>query len=130
MNPGASRPSILVVEDERPVRRAVVRILTGFDFDAIEAANGAEAIATVRARPVDLVLCDIRMPDMAGPDVVRELKAIRPDIGVLFMTGYAGSALPPEVAYDPDLVIQKPFGPDELHERITKRLPRAKPSLG
>jgi signal transduction histidine kinase/CheY-like chemotaxis protein len=81
--------SILVVEDELPVRAVAVRVLTNAGFTVLDAATPAEAIAIFERRPdIALLLTDVVMPDMRGPDLARHLLATRPHLKVLLMSGY------------------------------------------
>ncbi len=83
--------TILVVEDEEPVRRLCARILRGLGYAVLEAADGAEGLAHVRGdakREIRLVLTDMVMPKTSGWDLSRQVAEIREDIPVLFVSGY------------------------------------------
>jgi hypothetical protein len=83
--------TVLVVEDEDNLRALTERILTRNNYQVITAANGAEALAVARqhAGPIDLLLTDVVMPQMLGHDLAQELLASRPDLRVVYMSGYA-----------------------------------------
>ena len=82
--------TILVVEDETTVRRLTVRYLTSLGYRVLEARNGDEALHLVRAHvgPLDLVLTDVIMPRMGGPEMVEQLRVQLPKIKVLYMSGF------------------------------------------
>jgi signal transduction histidine kinase/ActR/RegA family two-component response regulator len=85
--PGAR---ILLVEDDPRVRAATVGALEDLDYEPVACDGGAEAIALFDASPFDLVISDVIMPEMTGPELIRHLKGKRDDFAVLFVTGYVG----------------------------------------
>jgi DNA-binding NtrC family response regulator len=82
---------ILVVDDEELYRRALERILGRVGHSVSTARNAAEAMAVVTSSPLDLVLCDVKMPGISGLELVRQIKDIHPDLPCIVVTGY-GSA--------------------------------------
>ncbi len=117
--------TILVVEDEEPVRRMTCTALERNGYRILQAADGAEALAIARRHQgsLDLVLTDLIMPEMGGVALVERLQKERPGIGVLFMSGYAHSgdweAL--EVPAGAPL-LEKPFGPREVNRKVRQTL--------
>lgn len=105
------RGTVLLVEDEPAVRGALRRVLMRGGFEVIEATHGAEALTLWHADPsrIALVLSDVRMPVLSGPDLVRQLRAAGSRTPVLLMSGFADEELvrdlPPNVAQ----VLAKPF---------------------
>ena len=85
--PGAR---ILVVEDDPRVRTSTVEALQDLDYDPVACASGEEAIKAFDEQKFDLVISDVIMPEMTGPELIRNLKAKRGDFAVLFVTGYVG----------------------------------------
>jgi PAS domain S-box-containing protein len=79
---------LLVIDDETAVRRTVVDLLRTAGHQVIEAAGGAAGIASLDGRPFDLVLTDLGMPEVTGWDVARAVKATRPEVPVVLMTGW------------------------------------------
>lgn len=80
---------IMVVEDEDGVRTLVTRLLTREGYEVVAAANGPEALDRLnQTRDVDLIVTDIVMPGMRGTDMVDIIRKERPEIPVLFITGY------------------------------------------
>lgn len=121
----ANKETILLVEDDDMVRRVAVRVLRNKGFSVISAASGIEAIevATRHVGPIDLLLTDLVMPKMSGDKLAKELGPRRPEMRILFTSGYA------EAAHDHGLgpganFLQKPYLPQQLVERIRKVLDR------
>ena len=86
--PGAR---ILLVEDDPRVRTATVGALEDLDYEPVACGSGAEAIELFAAEHFDLVISDVIMPEMTGPELIRHLKSTSPhDFAVLFVTGYVG----------------------------------------
>ncbi|HYX46307.1 MAG TPA: ATP-binding protein [Sphingomicrobium sp.] len=82
---------ILLVEDDPRVRTATVGALEDLDYEPVACGSGAEAIELFRAEHFDLVISDVIMPEMTGPELIRHLKSTSPhDFAVLFVTGYVG----------------------------------------
>jgi DNA-binding NtrC family response regulator len=107
--------TILVVDDNEAHRELMRAALAGADFAVVTAAGGAEALETVRAKPVSLVLTDQQMPQMSGLELLRTLRELRPRLPVVMVTGYGTveSAVDAMKAGAADF-IQKPFSPEEL----------------
>jgi CheY-like chemotaxis protein len=85
--PGAR---ILVVEDDPRVRTSTVEALQDLDYDPVACASGEEAMRLFDQQTFDLVISDVIMPEMTGPELIRALKEKRQDFAVLFVTGYVG----------------------------------------
>jgi hypothetical protein len=118
--------TVLVVEDQRHVRKLTCAILEEFGYQTLEAAHGEEALrlATDHKGRLDLVLTDVIMPGMNGPELANRLKAIR-RTPVLFMSGYSRSV---ERGHDPEAAyIRKPFTPDSLAQKVREVLDATNP---
>jgi CheY-like chemotaxis protein len=87
--PGAR---ILLVEDDPRVRTSTVEALQDLDYDPVACSSGEEAIRLFDERTFDLVISDVIMPEMTGPELIRILKKKRDDFAVLFVTGYVGES--------------------------------------
>ncbi|MFN8631311.1 MAG: PAS domain S-box protein [Chloroflexota bacterium] len=89
----SERLTVLVVEDEESVRTLAVRMLERAGYRVLQAPNGAAAVSLVgtRLEEVDVLLSDIVMPGMRGPELYEVLRAARPDLPAVFMTGYSAS---------------------------------------
>jgi two-component system, cell cycle sensor histidine kinase and response regulator CckA len=118
--------TVLVVEDEPEVRNVTLRILKREGLRAIGAGSAEEARALMRehGREIDLVISDIVMPGMNGPELVQSLRAEVPDLRVLFVSGYTShSALSNTGGDDPRTsLLPKPFTPDALVAALAKLL--------
>jgi len=116
--------TILLVDDEDVVRGLVRRVLAERGYTVLEARNGSEALSVAeRANgSIDLVVTDVVMPHLGGPEMVERLVQVRPDLKVLFISGYTGQAtsfygIEPSRAF-----LQKPFTPQALAEAVRSAL--------
>jgi signal transduction histidine kinase len=113
--------TILIVEDEPAVRRMASRALRAQGYAVLEAANGAEALDVLSraAGPVDLVLSDVVMPVLNGRELSERLAADRPEIRVLFMSGYTDDDIVRRGLLQPGApFLQKPFVPADLSRKV------------
>jgi two-component system, cell cycle sensor histidine kinase and response regulator CckA len=112
--PGPTLATILVVDDVSIVLKLVVKILQASNFFVLGAASGPAAmtLADAYTGAIDLLLSDIHMPGMSGPDLGEALKRSRPDMRVMFMSGFVGGDL--LVLNYGWAFIQKPFVPVKL----------------
>jgi len=111
--------TILVVEDDAAILKLVQVILQDASFEVLVAssANDALRVAADFSRTIHLLLSDIMMPDMCGPDLAAALKQRRPEMRVMLMSGYADGAM--LVLNHGWHFIQKPFLPSALVGRVT-----------
>lgn len=115
--PSARRGSgrVLVVEDEPLVRDLTTRILRGAGFEVRAVAGAAEAERVASEADFDAVLTDVVMPGMNGVELARQLRARRPGLPVVFMTGYTDERmLPPGTAIEDGSMLRKPFSASEV----------------
>ena len=116
---------VLVIDDERAVREAVIDILEMEGIDVLTAANGDEGIALYKtqAQDIDLVLLDLSMPGKSGHETFLELQQFDPNVRILLSSGYSeadatrGFARPPLVGF-----LQKPYRLDAFIRRLRKFL--------
>jgi CheY-like chemotaxis protein len=109
--------TVLVVEDEAALREVTSRILTRSGYRVITAANGGEAIDIARQHEgeIHLLITDVVMPQMLGKETAERIRAIKPEIEVLFMSGYARPVLASQGRLDPNVaLIEKPFSEVDL----------------
>ena len=121
--------TVLVVEDEPRVRRLAVLGLRAHGYSVLEAGDGAEAIELAgRVGPsIDLIVSDVMMPGMSGPEVLRQLAVIAPRARALLMSGHAESTvLSPETAARHDF-LPKPFTPERLARKVREVLDGGSP---
>jgi signal transduction histidine kinase len=117
--PGAR---ILLVEDDPRVRAATVGALEDLDYEPVACASGAEAIELFDNSTFDLVISDVIMPEMTGPELIRILKARKPEIAVLFVTGYVGEGESEDlIGYE---LLRKPFTVGALASSVAAALAR------
>jgi PAS domain S-box-containing protein len=113
--------TVLLVEDESAVRTLAARVLRAHGYTVLEAADGNEALRVAQkyAGLIDLVLTDVVMPQMSGQALVEHLRVVRPDIKVLFMSGYAEDMIVHHGKLDPGIsLLQKPFSPAALVHKV------------
>ncbi len=113
--------TILLVEDEEAVRGFAARALRMRGYQVLEASGGAEALEILRkaAAPVHLLITDVVMPNMDGPTLVRAVRQIRPDMPVIFMSGYAEDAFRRNDEKAENLhFLPKPFGLKQLAAKV------------
>jgi two-component system KDP operon response regulator KdpE len=110
--------TVLVVEDERPLLRALAMNLTARGFDVIEADSGTRALTAVAAREPDVILLDLGLPDMDGVDVIRGIReyAMTPIIVLSARTGSSDKVAALDIGADD--YVTKPFSIDELLARV------------
>jgi len=113
--------NILLVDDHKPFRDSLAKILGGEGFRVFPASDGEEALDILRKEFIHLVLTDLKMPKMDGTELLKVAKTIRPDIEVLLITGYgtvdtAVTAMK-DGAFD---YIEKPFKPREILKLVRK----------
>jgi signal transduction histidine kinase/CheY-like chemotaxis protein len=109
--------TVLVVEDEEALREVTKRILTRNGYRVISAANGPEAlkIAGDHQGEIHLLVTDVVMPQMLGKEVAEKMALLKPEIEVLFMSGYARPALASQGRLEPNVaLVEKPFSEAEL----------------
>jgi PAS domain S-box-containing protein len=114
--------TILVVEDEDVVRHLAVRALTHAGFTVITATHGRDGLDVAEAHPgvIDLVVTDIVMPEMGGPEMVTQLRKTRPAAAILYTSGYTGDRDLSDWIRDAEVpFLAKPYSPAELVDMAT-----------
>lgn len=114
-NTEGAKARILVIDDEEVIRSLFKETLKEQGHVVITAANGAEGIQQVRQQEFDLVFLDLKLPDMEGPEVFREIKKIKPSLLVTIITGYPESEMMERAMKEgPMGVMSKPFGYSDI----------------
>lgn len=124
-NDDAVTETVLVVEDNAAVRTIVQRMLGSRGYAVLTAADGQEALAILHSArtAIDIVLCDIVMPDLSGSEIVRRIQARSGDTRALFMSGHASQALTQDGKLGIGAAfIQKPFTPSSLARKLREVL--------
>jgi two-component system response regulator PilR (NtrC family) len=121
--PDRRRPRILVVDDERSMRELLAIVLRREGYDVLLAENGTSAIATLEKEPVDILISDIKMPDLSGVDVLRAAKRVDQDILGIMITAFASTETAVEAmrlgACD---YLSKPFDVDLLRMKVREKI--------
>jgi len=116
---------VLLVEDDANVRKLVEGVLREHGFQVVASENVVEAIALCKERDaaIDLLLTDVVMPDMSGPELAEELAKLRPGLKVVYMSGYADNAVVRHGVLKPGAAfIEKPFVAETLTEKLREVL--------
>jgi PAS domain S-box-containing protein len=124
--------TILLVEDQEDVRKVTRQFLQKNGYKVLEASNGMEALQVAERYigAIHLLLSDIVMPGMNGTELRAKLAPLRPNMRVLFMSGYTGDSMPGGTTIDPEALLQKPFTFDALSRRLRDVLGRAAAAAG
>lgn len=123
-----SNETILLAEDDAEVRGYVAETLRDLNYRVIEAHDSSEALAVVAQGDVriDLLLTDVVMPGVNGRELANRARGLRPNLRILFMTGYSQDAIVHQGRLDPDIeLIEKPFRRDTLAVRVRAMLDAA-----
>ncbi len=120
---------VLVVEDEPDVRRMAERILTKGGYSVIGMAEGSEAVELCRpgGQQLDLLLTDVIMPEMLGTELVEKVRELRPELPVIYMSGYSHAVLAPQALTGDtgNAFIEKPFSAQALQTTVRELLDRS-----
>jgi two-component system response regulator HydG len=121
----ADSPTVLVVDDRTNMLRLIQKVLKQ-DARVITAERGMEAVRVLETQPVSVVLCDLKMPDLDGLDVLRSMKQLRPEAEFILMTAYGSVATAVDAmrlgAYD---YLTKPFEPEVARAVVLRALSRS-----
>jgi two-component system, cell cycle sensor histidine kinase and response regulator CckA len=119
--------SILLVEDEEAVRAFAARALTSRGYKVSEAASGVEALEVMKevGGDIDLVVSDVVMPELDGPSLLKELRKTRPDLKIIFVSGYAEDAFRKNLPEGEEFhFLPKPFSLKQLAVAVKETLGR------
>ena len=116
---------VLIAEDEAMLRVIAVEMLEDAGLTVFQASDGEEALAALKANPgIQVLVSDIKMPRMDGYALALEGLKLRPELKILFMTGYAQNP-PPELLKAREIqTLHKPFNLDRLSELVRQMLSR------
>jgi CheY-like chemotaxis protein len=118
---------VLLVEDEPVVRELASRVLSSAGYTVLEAPGGAEALSLASgfAGPIDVLFTDVVMPGMGGRELAERLRSARPEICVLFTSGYTDDEVWKSEAGCRTAFIGKPFTPAALRAKLAEILEEA-----
>jgi len=116
-----SRKTILVCEDDEQLRMLVQLMLSDNGYSVLPAARGEQAVELAAEHTrIDVLVTDVELPQMSGPELVERLQSTLPDLGVLFLSGYPADALPGPPLPDEHAFLQKPFSETSLLEKVAQ----------
>ena len=119
------RESILLVEDETPIRKLASIILQKYGYQVIDAGNGKDALDIAAQHPglIHLMLTDVIMPGMTGDALAKEMAAVRPKVKVLYMSGHPDSTIVNTGVLEPGIAfLKKPFSSIDLVRKVREVL--------
>ena len=115
MNQSNSKYTILIVDDEPLIRKSLFEILKMIGYQCLMVGSGEEAVEAIQKKKVDIVISDMRLPEMSGIDLLKKIKKLQPSIEVIMMTGFGSIETAVEAmklkAFD---YITKPIVDDEI----------------
>jgi DNA-binding response OmpR family regulator len=123
--PAGTGETILLVEDDTHVRRIVCSILVRSGYRVLRAGGAEEALRIIAAEPakIHLLLTDLVMPRTSGRQLAEMIRPLRPDIAILYMSGYTDDVVIRRGVLEAGMAfIQKPFGADDLSRRVREAL--------
>jgi CheY-like chemotaxis protein len=116
---------VLIIDDEDLVRNYVRRALASRGWEISETDNGAAALALLRQKDFDAVICDLKMPDMRGEEVIKRIRDLLPAMKIIAITGSVSNITTPIVpGVELEGFLIKPFGIDEIRNLMEKVLGR------
>jgi CheY-like chemotaxis protein len=120
----AGAGTVLVVEDDELVRRSLHDILTGKGYRVLQARNGREAMLIGRCYggAIDLMIADLVLPGMTGPQLADEVRPARPDMRVLYISGYRNDARVRRLEQDGKAFFPKPFTAAAIADKVSEVL--------
>ncbi len=111
--------SVLIVDDEADVRRVLSKSIEQLGCRALQATNGVNGLELVAQQAPDLILLDLQMPEMNGPQFLEELRKTHPDLPVVIVTGYPDSELMARATqFGPLMLLAKPIDQDQLESTV------------
>ena len=111
-----SQFTVMLIDDDPAVRRFLVRVLTGSGYEVVDFGSPHEALEHLKQEAVDIILCDYKMPEMSGTDVLAKARLIQPDNVRMILTGHADVDMAVEAINEGGVfrLMTKPVRPDEL----------------
>lgn len=114
---------VLLADDEELVRNYVTRALSSRGFSVQTAVDGAAAVSAIEKEDFDVVICDLKMPDLRGEEVIKKVKTLRPKSRIIVITGSVSNISNPIVpGAEVDGFLIKPFGISEIRDLVEKIL--------
>lgn len=111
---------VLVVDDEEGVRKLARRILEGAAYTVVEAENGVDALKIMEGKTsIDFLIADLDMPVMRGEEMTARIRAMRPDLNVLYVTAHIDSLMDERNLWEGEAFLEKPFTAAGLLEAVS-----------
>jgi CheY-like chemotaxis protein len=128
--PSAGSETILLIEDLAELREMIATILRSKGYRVLQARDGADGVnlAGSHFASIDLIVTDVIMPRLNGPEAMRQIRLRRPNVKAIYITGYSDQVLTDEELFSNSLTIEKPFQPDTLLAKIREILDHDQPS--
>ena len=120
--PPTAAGTVLIVEDEPALRKITARTLAGAGYTVLTATSSSDALVQAAGQPIALLLTDIVMPGLLGPELAEQLSSTRPSMKVLLMSGFARATWNAPAGSSPGPMLQKPFTPQALLNAISELL--------
>jgi CheY-like chemotaxis protein len=120
--------TILLVDDEEALRVAARRMLERAGFNVVQASDGADALRVLAEHtgPVHVLVTDVVMPGVGGPELARRLREVRPELPTLFISGYTEEGVRTQGGLHSDAAyLEKPFSPEELVRKVRECLTKS-----
>jgi len=113
--------SVLVVDDEEPVRKFVDRVMRDAGYSTVQASDGMEALEVAsKMGPLDILVTDVMMPQMLGDELARRLRESEPDLKVLYLTGYSDRLFKERVTlWEDEAYLEKPCSVKGLLQAVS-----------
>nr|WP_281282905.1 PAS domain-containing protein [Rubellimicrobium rubrum] len=118
---GTTGATILVIDDDDLVRRSLVAEIEALGHRVLEASSGSEGLSVLDQEP-DVIVVDFAMPGMNGAEVAEAVRRTRPDLPIIFVTGYGDTAAIAQAMGESSLVLRKPFEFEELEAALSRQL--------
>jgi len=111
--------TVLVVDDEAAIRKIERSTLEAGGYHVTEASSGTEAIELLsHGAPLDLLIADLDMPELTGDEMVRRIRAARPELKVLYVTGHIDLVMDARPLWEGEAFLEKPFNQTGLLEAV------------
>ncbi len=120
----AGTETILVIEDLAELREMIGTILQSKGYKVLQARDGVDAVnlAASHFAPIDLIVTDVVMPKLNGPEAVRQIRTRRPSMKAIYITGYSNQVMGDEELFSNSVTVEKPIRPDTLLAKIRELL--------
>jgi two-component system, cell cycle sensor histidine kinase and response regulator CckA len=120
----AGSETILLIEDLSELREMIANILRSKGYQVLQARDGVDAVnlAASHFAPIDLIVTDVIMPKLNGPEAVRQIRARRPSVKAIYITGYSNQTISDEEFSSNSVTVEKPIRPDTLLAKVRELL--------